>query len=142
MKLLVCRKSACALNEIYLAKLRQELMGQRGDGCKGVQSLDTHFTLHRSGRIRPSIAVISPGSLWIFLASVPSTEYPAISVVFVLNLHQRSNSMRLRPDWSIPGDAMKTHGPMSSKPSAAHPTATHTQSLDVSPRAALRLGVT
>ena len=49
------------------------------------------------------------------LASVPSTQYPAMMVPFLLSVHQFSNSSRDSPLCIIPGLAITTDGPMSSK---------------------------
>ena len=62
------------------------------------------------------------------LASVPSTQYPAIMTPFLLSVHQLSNSSLDRPLCIIPGEASTTDGPMSSKCSMLY-TQTITQSI-------------
>lgn len=49
------------------------------------------------------------------LASVPSTQYPAIMHPFLLSVHQLSNSSLDSPLCIIPGLASTTDGPISSK---------------------------
>ena len=49
------------------------------------------------------------------LARVPSTQYPATMTPFLWSVHQLSNNSRDKPLCIIPGDAMTTDGPTSSK---------------------------
>ena len=58
------------------------------------------------------------------LARVPSTQYPAIIVPFFLSVHQSSNNSLLSPDCIIPGLAITTEGPISSKWSILYNTHT------------------
>lgn len=49
------------------------------------------------------------------LASVPSTQYPAMMTPFLLSVHQLSKSSLDKPLCIMPGEAITTLGPMSSK---------------------------
>lgn len=74
-------------------------------------------------RCKNAISFIPFGSLTF--ARVPSTQYPAMITPFLLSVHQLSKSSLDRPLCIIPGDAMTTLGPMSSKWSMLWTKPTH-----------------